>query len=333
MNTSLGILSPGREGGESCIIWGHLALHPNLTWWLLCSAAKSPPAVLRKEQCICPLAGLLLTWSVLPPLPGWSQLPPALPKCTCYTKCHFSTMLLGARLRCTAHIPRLQKPRNTKSFALKLSADSWISQRCIIASFHPSLQYVNTHCTFARKRPVIGFARGTTSEINAVCTIIYLPRACVVFLSGVPVPVIAQLSHPESRCGDGGAVRAISSWKRCIVGRGGRLLSRQTDRWLPHQFAPPFHEPPFWVIRPEWESFKKKSYLAVLICIHEMVHVGTESHVQSAPSAPTRGNQATSPGIQGCYSLWSPSSWLPGSPLSVISPFFPRPCTSSIMLL
>ena len=75
----------------------------------------------------------------------------------------------------------------------------------------------------------------------------YLPRLGVVFLSGVLVSVMAQLSHPESRRGDGGAVKTVSSWKRCIIGRGGRLLSwlRQADTWLPHQFAPPLHEPPF----------------------------------------------------------------------------------------
>lgn len=65
----------------------------------------------------------------------------------------------------------------------------------------PAPRPVDTRRTFARKRPVIGFAGRTTSEINVLCTIIYLPWVCV-FLSQVPLPLIAHSSHPGCHRGD-----------------------------------------------------------------------------------------------------------------------------------
>lgn len=91
----------------------------------------------------------------------------------------------------------LLKPRNSKFSAWDLSADSWISLRCILASFYTSPQQLDTQHTFTRKRPVIGFAGRTTSEINVLCTAIYLPWVCVCVSVSSAKPSHCSLPAPR----------------------------------------------------------------------------------------------------------------------------------------
>lgn len=136
---------------------------------------------------------------------------------------------LRALLHSTAHPPHQQKPRNTECFASELSAHAW-HQRDASSVFPLSPQEVDTQRTFARKRPVIGFAGGTSSEIDALRATVYLPWVCAL-LSREPVPLIAHSSHWECHCGDGGAVRAVSQqlWGQVCHLQGTRLPS-----WLGH---------------------------------------------------------------------------------------------------
>lgn len=160
-------------------------------------------------------------------------------------KCRFNTQFLRALLKGAFSPPHLQKPRNTKFFAWELSADSWISQRCILASFHSSPQQVETRRTFTRKRLVIGFAGGTTSEINVLCTIIYLLWVCVCFcLQYRFLSLLTPRTQNAIVVTEG---LSELSLERCIIWRGEALLCGfvQTGTWLQNQFAPPSHRSPF----------------------------------------------------------------------------------------
>lgn len=152
-----------------------------------------------------------------------------LPKCTPSTACSLE-LLLNARCRPRPHS---QEPTNTKS-----SADSWISQRCIIA---PSLSSPGAgwYPAHVRKEKTSNwFCWG--NNLRDKCPVYnHLPSLGVcVFLSEVPLPLIAHSPRPRCHPGDGGAVRSpertASGGEKCGFPGSSR-----------NQSAPPSHKPPF----------------------------------------------------------------------------------------
>lgn len=192
-----------------------------------------------------------------------------------------------------SHLP---KPRNTKFLAWDLSADSWISQRWILASSYSNPQQLDTPHTFTRKRPVIAFAGRTTSEINALCIAIYLPWVCVcVFLSPVPSPLIAHSLYPGCHPGDGGAVRTVTKQlleKVYHLERRLAFLAPAGRHVAPKSICSSFTRASFFLLSCQKAGFKKKGYLAILI-LWSGFERGT-SQVNSAPSFLIEGNQAVS---------------------------------------
>lgn len=197
--------------------------------------------------------------------------------------------------------PHRRKPGNAASSSAELPADSGTSRRRITASFHSSPQRLDTQRTFARKRPVIGFAGRTASEMNALRTIIYLPRMCTrVSISGAgpshcPLPALVMPS------GLPGASEP--------TGFGGR----QTATWLPSQcasFLPPCRE--------SAEAFEKKGDLHG-INLHAADDVmRAKICADSTPSTLPGGGQAASPGYMDAI-LWPRPPEPSGCPLPVIS--------------
>lgn len=178
---------------------------------LLVKSTRSLPAVLPPERWICPLVGLVFVWSFFLPSQNDSSFHLQFPSVHAIKGPLQHPVSKSSSEMCSTP-SYLLKPRNSKFLAWDLSADSWISQRWILASSHCNPQQLGTPHTFTRKRPVIGFAGRTTSEINVLCIAIYLPWVCVCVCFCPRCQALSLLTplHPECHPGDGGAVRAVT---------------------------------------------------------------------------------------------------------------------------
>lgn len=262
---------------------------------LLVKSTRSLPAVLSPERWICPLVGLVFVWSFFLPSQNDSSFHLQFPSVHAI-KVPLQYPVSKSSSEMCSTPSHLLKPRNTKFLAWDLSADSWISQRWILASSHCNPQQLDTPHTFTRKRPVIGFAGRTTSEINVLCIAIYLPWVCVCVSVPGAKPSHCSLPYTQSAILVTEGLSELSPnsfWKRCIIWRGG-LLSwlRQAGTWLPNQFAPPSHKPLF-SFHARKQALKRKAIWQYWIIHWSGFERGT-SQVNSAPSFLIEGNQAVS---------------------------------------
>lgn len=153
------------------------------------------------------------------------------------------------------------------------------------------------------------------------------------FLSPVRVPLIAHSSSPACHRGDRGAVRTAST--RLREERSLAFLAQADGHTAPESICSSLILASLLVSTPEQGSFKKKGYLAILICTQLMACLRARATLSLPPAPPQEEVRLfLDHGIQGCRSLasvsLSPRSLPYPSPPPVLpGPHPPAPAPSS----